>query len=616
MTDPLLPFYDRELEFVRQMGLEYAERYPKIAARLRLEPGGSQDPHVERMIQAFALMNARIRHKLDDDFPELAESILNVLYPHYLVPTPSMSIVQFLHDRKQGELTGGYELPRGTTLEAERGGGDTCTYRTAYPVTIWPIELKAASFATRPFPAPVTSQSSRAQSVLKIELSLQSSAATFRAMRPASLRFHLALPQFQHAAALYELLFADSVEVALARSADDPNPVILGPRAIGPVGFGRDEGLLPYGPRSFVGYRLLTEYFAFPRKFLFFDLGEIPPAAWDRFTDRAGIYIYFGPENEELPRLVSPDTIRLGCTPIVNIFPQQADPILLTHRQTEYRVVPDARRDAALEVYSIERVTASSPQDETVEYSPFYSARHAEHSASDGTYWHASRRRRRLEEGGPDGEGTDVFLTLVDLGFEPSLPADWTLHVDTLCVNRGPAGALVGREGRVRFDLPGGRGPVSEIVCLVPPTSTNPPELKRLVLWKVISHLTLNHLSLDHPGDNLSALKEILSLYDVVASADTQDMIDGIIELQTRRSVARVPGPSGGLCRGLDVELLLDEAKFTGSSPHLFACVLSHFFGLYATINSFARLKATTVRKRRKGEQWAWPPRAGERTLL
>jgi type VI secretion system protein ImpG len=437
-------------------------------------------------------------------------------------------------------------------------------------------------------------------------------------LHPGSLRFHIGLTPLQNAAALYELLFSGVVDVAIARSPEDRDPVILGAKAIKPVGFDRDEALLPHGPRSFQGYRLLTEYFAFPRKFLFFDLTGLTPDAWAKFSNRAGIYIYFGPENEELGRLVSPETLRMGCTPIVNLFTQRADPIAVTQRQTEYRVVPDARRDSAMEVHSIERVSASSPDGQVVEYVPFYSTRHADGTADVEMFWHSARRGRTLAQSGgsqTQPDGTDVYLTLVDLDFSPSLPANCTLHVETNCVNRDVPNSLAVQEGRIRFRLPEGHGPVSDVICLGTPTATRRPEPKRLLLWQVISHLSLNHLSLDDQA-NAGALKEMLKLYDVVGSADSRDMIDGISDLQCRRGVARVGGTAGGFCRGLDVSLLLDEGKFTGSGAYLFASVLSHFFGLYVSVNSFARVKVTTLRKRSKGEAWTWAPRAGERQLL
>jgi type VI secretion system protein ImpG len=360
---------------------------------------------------------------------------------------------------------------------------------------------------------------------------------------------------------------------------------------------------------------LLTEYFVFPQKFLFFDLVGLAAAHWQKFADRAGIYVYMKAENEELSRFVSVNTLRLGCAPIVNLFRQTADPLHLSHRQTEYRVVPDARRESVLEIYSVDRVVASSPRGEEFEYAPFYSFRHGG-SGDQRTFWHCVRRPRLSEQGGSDVEGTDVFLTLVDLDFLPTAPADLTLHLETTCINRGTPTHLVSREGRIRFRFPEGAGPVSDVICLGAPTQTCYPEIRRMLLWRLISHLSLNHVSLHVEDTDASALAEILRLYDPIASRDTRDMIDGILNVSWSRGVARVGGAAGGFCRGLDAEVVLDEEKFTGSSPYLFATVLSHFFGLYVSVNSFSRVKARIERSRGEGASWTWPPQAGERQLL
>ncbi len=620
MTDLLLDYYNRELEYFRQMGKEFADRYPKVAARLQLDlEGKTQDPHVERLIQAFALLNSRIRYKLDDDFPELAEALLNILYPHYLAPIPSMTVVQFVQDARQTNLTGGYDIPAGSLLETEPIGGEACTYRTSYPVTLWPIVVDSAGFHGRPFAAPTTKRTPEAETLLHLELSTVPKCGTFATLSPPALRFHLCLPRFQYSAALYEVLFSGALEVVLAKSATDSDPIALGPQSLKPVGFAENEGLLPYGPRSFRGYRLLTEYFSFPQKFLFFDLVCPDAKVWQRFRERVGVYIYLRPQNEDLGRLVSAETVRLGCTPIVNLFSQRCDPIRLTQREAEYRVVPDARRDSALEVHSIEQVTATSPEGKTAAYFPFYSARHAVDRLSNQQFWHASRRPRGSN--GPASErddATDVFLMLADLDFSPVFPADWTLHVDALCLNRDlPSRLAAARGGRIRYQLAAGAGPVTEIVALAPPTPTRRPEFKKPNLWRLVSHLSLNHLSLDIQSTNVDALKEILRLYDVVASDDTRDVVNGIDDVRCVRSVARVSGPGGGLCRGLDVSLTLDEAKFAGSGAYLFASVLSHFFGLYVSINSFARFKAVAKRQKdTKQAVWTWIPRAGEKPLL
>lgn len=617
MTDELLPYYNRELAFIRSLGAEFAQTHPKIAARLRLGNEGSQDPHVERLVQAFAYLNARIRHKLDDDFPELTDALLGVLYPHYLTPVPSMAIAQFALDRGQAELTAGHPIAKGTPIDTESVDGETLRFATAYSVRAWPFEVAGASLLGRPFTAPSTARSAQAVAAIRLELRTFVDEIGFNQFAPGALRFFLHPAEPQGAYELYELLLHNAVEIALADSPRDPNPIVLPPSAIMPAGFDRDEGLIPYSARSFLGYRLLTEYFAFPEKYLFVDLTGLTAERLARFGNQLEVYIYLNRGSPDLERSIDGDTFRLGCTPIVNLFPQRAEPISLTHTQTEYRVVPDARRPRGLEIYSIDRVTATSPDGEREEYLPFFSFKHAVDRGSQQTFWAASRRPSASDRDAYHGDsGTELYLSLVDLGFTPSAPAEWTLDIETTCTNRDLARHLPFGGGRPYLDLPEGRGPIAEVRCLTPPTPSHRPALGRGALWRVVSHLSLNHLSLADAAEGADALREILRLYDPAETAETQARIQGLLNVSSRRVVGRAPGVPGGFCRGIEVELRIDEEKFSGGGAYLFASVLDRFLGLYASINSFSRLVAISKQRETQGEPWRWPARAGEQILL
>ncbi|NQU23388.1 MAG: type VI secretion system baseplate subunit TssF [Candidatus Nealsonbacteria bacterium] len=614
MSDELLPFYNRELAFIRHLGNEFAEAHPQIAGRLRLGPDGSEDPHVERMIEAFAYLNARTRYKLEDDFPEITDALLGVLYPHYQAPIPSMAVVQFVLDRGQGELTTGYSIPRHAPIETDPIDGEPCRFRTCYPTTIWPIELAAAGLSVRPFTAPNVPYASQSVAALRLELRCFSKEMTFAQLDVNSLRFFLR-GQSQHVHALYELVFNNVLGVALANSPGDHEPVLLDRHRLKPVGFHRDEGMLPYPNRAFMGYRILTEYFAFPQKFLFFDLEGLSPQALQKIGNKLEIYIFFDRTEPDLEQNVSADTLRLGCAPIVNLYRQRADPIKLTHTQTEYRVVPDARRPLASEVYSVDSVvaTSASKKPADVEYQPFYSFKHASDRTRQKTFWYATRRP--AGGGSPQVDhGTEIYLSLVDLAFDPAAAADWTLNVETTCINRDLPHRLAIGEGQSHFRLAAG-GPLSRIESMTGrPTPTIRPALKHEARWQLISHLSLNHLSLVDYEEGADALREILRLYDFGNSVETRSMIDGILGVAGRRVVGRTGGAVSGFARGLEVAIHFDEDRFSGGGVFLFASVLERFLGLYCSINSFSKLIATT--NRREGKLCQWPPRAGETVLL
>jgi type VI secretion system protein ImpG len=613
MSDELLSYYNRELSYIRRLASQFGEAHPKIAGRLRIGPDSSDDPHVERLIEAFAYLTARIRHKLEDDLPELTESLLGVLYPHYQAPIPSMAIVQFELDPEQSQLTSGHVVPRHTEVETDAIQGEPCRFRTCYPVTLWPIELKAAELHQTPVAAPLTPHFAEAAAILRLTLRCRSKELSFSALDLRSLRFFLK-GQAQHVFRLYELIFNNVMEVALAGAANDPAPVLLPKECLQAVGFERDEGMLPYSPRSFLGYRLLTEFFTFPQKFLFFDLTRLDRRALGRLGNQMEIFLYLDRAIPDLEQNVSADTFRLGCAPLVNLYTQRAEPIQVTHTDFEYRVVPDLRRPLAHEVYSVDHVTATFPNGEGQEYFPFFSVKHARQAAAAKTYWHAARRPAEGTEALGD-HGTEVYLALVDLDFQPTAPANAVLDVETTCLNRDLPHRLPFGGDQPRLQLSEGGALVTRIVCLTPPTRTVRPALKRGTLWRLISHLSLNHLSLvDGEQGKPDALREILKLYDFADSGETRKMIDGIAGVASRRIVGtvRTDGPVS-FCRGVEVTVQFDEERFSGSGLFLFASVLERFLALYCSVNSFSKLIATT--RGRPGELRRWPPRMGEKVL-
>jgi type VI secretion system protein ImpG len=604
MPDDLLTYYERELAFLRQIGAEFAGKYPKIASRLLLEADKSEDPHVERLIQAFAFLSARVHHKIDDEFPEITDALLSVLYPHYLAPIPSMSIVQFVLDPDQGKLTSGHRIPHGVTLYSQPVNDTPCRFRTCYPVTLWPIEVASARVDepdhVNPHPEAVA--------VIKLELRCLGG-LTFTGLELDRLRLFLH-GESSLVYALYELLLNHTCQVQLrpAGGQSGVKPIVLSPRCLGTVGFGPDEGVLPYTHRSFLGYRLLQEYFTFPEKFLFIDVCELDRAARAGFKEHMEILIFL----DRAPRLEQPinaGTFRLGCTPIINLFDQIAEPIRLNHAQTAYQVIPDVRRQNATEVYTIDTVTSTSPHfQEPLHVQPFYSLKHAADQERQQAFWHATRRPSPRK----GDEGTEVYLSLVDFNFQPTLPPADTLTVHTTSTNRDLPGKLPFGGERGDFELEGA-APLSRIRCLKKPSETIRPPLRRGAQWRLISHLSLNYLSICEGGRE--ALQEVLKLYDFSDSAVVRQQINGITSVTSRRVVGRPASmPWNGFCRGTEVTVQFDEEKYVGSGVFLFASVLEKFLGLYASLNSFTQLVATTQQRKEPLKQW--PPRAGEQILL
>jgi type VI secretion system protein ImpG len=607
--------YENELSFVRRLGADFARQRPKIADRLLLdrESGEAEDPHVERLIEAFAFLTARIRLKLDDDFPELTDALIGTLYPHYLAPVPSMSIVQFELDPGQGQLTSGHTIPRHSRLYSREVSGVPCRFQTCYPVTLWPIGLADASYHVAPFGNLVAPPARSAGSTAVIRLLLQAtSGVAFSQLELSQLRFFLSGDDLT-VRTLLELIFNHTTQVLIRGGAGprDALPVIHDSSCLELVGFGSDEGMLPYAHRSFLGYRLLTEYFTFPSKFLFMDLCGLEQIASRGLGDRMEVFLFLNRNVPELESRLTKETFRLGCCPIVNLFTQEGDPIRLTRSKYEYLVVPDVRHPRAMEVYSIDRVQSTNRDTHEVStYHPFYSLRHGEALEEHRVYWHA-RRVPSLHKG---DAGSEVYIALADAAFNPRLPPAEVLSVQVTCTNRNLPGELRATGGETwQFQLEG-QAPTRRIVPVIPPTlpARLPFGENR---WRLISHLALNHLSIVGGDDGADALREILKLYDFANTKVSAQHIDGVQRVSSRRAVAPIrDGVGYGFCRGVEVTIEFDEDKYAGSGVFLFALVLERFLALYTTLNSATRLIARS--KQRQAEIARWPFRSGERTLV
>ena len=585
MPDELLPYYEKELAFIRQMGAEFAREHPKIAGRLGINFDTIEDPHVSRLIESFAYLNARIQHKLEDDYPELSDALLGVLFPHYQRPIPSMTIIQFQTDRDKLDST--YRISKNTLLDTEQFKAESCRFRTVYDTDMHPLSIDVASLMGSPFVTPGSAQVKGAASVLKLSLKAFDEEISFAEERPESIRFYLK-GQSQHINPLYELLLNQCKAVFMSTSENDTNPVRLPKTTIKPVGFGENEELLPYPDSSFMGYRLLTEYFAFPEKFMFFDLTGFADRIPENAGDRLEFYIYLTGSDVELEHNVSIDTFQLGCVPAVNLFEHRSDPIKLDHTTVEYEVVADARRPHGYEIYSIESVNASSSSGAIETYLPLYGIRHDDQSRDNHTYWFSSRRHAKLGSNQRD-EATDVFISLADINFNPELPDDRTLSLNTICSNRNQPASLPFSTEHPRFHCVDSAPPCSQIRCLTQPTASVRPPLRNNARWRLISHLSLNHLSITGGDEAVVALREILHLYDFKDSSINRAQIDSISRISTRSINAplTIDGRTS-LCRGLEIEIELDDIQLSGNSRFLFATVLEHFFALYCSINSFS----------------------------
>jgi type VI secretion system protein ImpG len=592
-----LRYYLEELSYLREMGQQFARSYPKVASRLELQPGECPDPHVERLIESFAFLTARIQADLDTDFPEIAAELLDVLYPHYLRPVPSMSVARFDFDPERGKLTTGFEVPKHTPLFAMADQGAVCRMRTAYPVTLWPIKVTGAEMEV---PERFDFLGGDVAAVLRVRL--ESSADPFEVLGVDRLRFYLHGDPVL-VSRVYELLLRDTIRVAVVPH-DAKSHSYLPKNAVTAVGLEEDEEVIPYPRHSHPAYRLLQEYFAFPDKFHFVDVSGLAGRASGQSVD----LLFLLDRASKRRLLLTPETFSLGCTPIVNLFRKTSEPVRVDQRQIEYRLVGDMRKERTTEIHSITAVSGSSNEAETArEYAPFYSFTHGMEMRRQKAFWHT----RRVPSSREDLSGTDVLLSFRDLDFKPTHPPAEVVFAHTLCTNRSLAVQLPA-DARLQTDE---AIPAARIVCLNKPTRPIDPPLGGQALWRLVSHLSLNHLSLTEERESLRALHEILGLYCFAESPAHWQQIRGIRGIAQRKIMRRGATPDWkGFARGTEVTLTFDDENYAGSSAFLLASVLSRFFGLHASTNSFTQLVMTRVA--REGESNRWPPMAGGRAVL
>ncbi len=436
MREELLEYYERELAHLRQLGGQFAEKYPRVASRLLLEPDRCDDPHVERLLESFAFMAARVHLRVDDDFPEVTSALLGIISPHYLRPIPSMTIVECQLDPEQGKQTAGLRVPAKTLLATKRNvDGLPCRFQTAYPVDLWPFTVGECEWR-QPERLADPVRVSGAVGVIRMRLQCARDVA-FNQFSIGKLAFHLT-GETNVVHTLYELLCRNCLSILVRNPQQRGSKVVsISSAQLRPMGFEEDEALLPYPRRSFAGYRLLQEYFTFSEKFLFFELSGLEAIAEAGCTEQAEILFCFSrfdrPErNQDLENGVSARTMRLGCTPVINLFSHVAEPILVTHTKHEYRVIPDVRHQETTEIFSIDEVMASNTtRRESIQLEPLYSYRFQARKEATRAYWHGVRRMNALGEREP----STIHLSLVDVDGVLTEPDAEVLTVRCSCSN-------------------------------------------------------------------------------------------------------------------------------------------------------------------------------------
>jgi type VI secretion system protein ImpG len=627
MDQQFLRLYNDELAYMREMGAEFAQAFPKIAGRLGMEGDEVADPYVERLIEAFAFMAARVQHKLQARFPVFTQHLLEQVYPHFLAPVPSMAMLRFEPDLQAGRLDKGFLIPRGTRLFSQLAPGAVthCEFRTAQDVHIWPLAISGVDYYTAPAQVSALGLTGgAARAAVRIRLRTTNGIA-FQRLALRSLTLHC-LGAGGIGAALAEQLLTDCTGIVarpVERSAGWQESIP--PAALRQAGLGPEAALLPQVPRSFDGYRLLQEYFALPQRSLFVELGGLTDAVARTAGSEMEIVFALRRAEPRLERQLGTQNLALFVTPAINLFERQADRVQLSDRNHEHHVAVDRLRGLDLELHSILSMQGAGEGEATepLEFRPFYNVREHGRRGIHQSYYTLRREQRMLSEqqrlnGTRTGYvGSEVFVSLVDAAAAPYPDAVRQLAIRCLCSNRDlPLLLQPGRED-TDFTLETG-APVAAIRCIGVPSRPRPSSAQGDIGWKLISHLSLNYLSItgsdEQEAQGAEALRELLRLYADAEDAAALRQIDGIRSIRSRPVVRRLPGRGqSAVARGIEITVTLDETAFEGLGVFPLGSVLSHFFAKYVSVNAFTE---TVLASLQRGEIRRWPMMTGLRAIV
>ena len=627
MDPRLLRYYNRELQHVREMGGEFAREYPKIAGRLGLEGFECADPYVERLLEGFAFLAARVQLKLDAQQPVFTQHLMEMVYPHYLAPVPSMAVVEMVADLKESGLVAGHTVPRHTALRSLTGRDDrtACEYRTAHDVTLWPIKLAEAKYFDTPAAIAAAGVAIPANRTVRAGLRLK---FTVTAGAQASQLAMDELPVFLAGAdelpkRLYEQLLGNAVSVVVrAKGSDGIASTWLEGSSICAKGFADDESMIPYSGRSFSGYRLLQEYFACPERFLFAVFTGLRQALARAQGSEFEIVVLFDRGVSRLHNAVDAGNFRLFCTPAINLFPRRADRIHLQEGKTDYHVLADRTRPMDFEIHSLGQVEGfGDSQEPEQQFQPFYGCDERTWQGGHGAFYTVRREprqlsaRQKLQGARSSYTGSELFVALVDSNEAPYSSRLRQVGMQLMCTNRDlPLQMPVGKAG-TDFTLEVG-APVEAVRCVAGPTKPRAPVVGGETAWRLVSHLQLNYVSLLGEGnaDGAAALREMLTLYCDEFDSGARRQIEGIKAVSSQPIVRRIPVPGPiSFGRGLEITLTCDDGAFEGTGAFLLGSVMQHFFARYVSVNSFTE---TVLRTLERNEVARWPARLGTRQTL
>lgn len=575
MIDDLLPYYEKQLQEFGQQSRAFAQKYPKIAQRLSLNQEQIDDPHIERLIQAFSLVAARIDKKLNDSYDVFTRALFEVMFPQYLRPFPACTVVSFEDQHKLKQLTEVHVIPAKTALKSRSIKGVQCEFNTTQAVRLLPITLTNLNFTT----APSVHLQLKQNATLSFKFAVYGDAQTWITQEH--------LPIYLDAISHFPLQVLDSLfktDTAFSLKIGQQRIEIANPFSV--MGFAESESLLPVDQHTHHAYRLLMEYFCFPEKFnyLNLNLAALKPHLKQHNEFELQLHFKLNLNDQAVVRNYSELDVanfKLFTSPAVNLFEKQAEPQKINHQQLEYPLMTDAHHPEFYQVYSIlgmHMIREKTNQEQT--YTPVLPFFAMSHYQQDQNQFFYALSPKQLKS-----DLIEMGYSIISKSLEPYATKSDFISTKLLCSNRNLPHEALGQTNNI-LNL-NESNLARRALLLKRPTLPQYFQQNQKEQWRIISHLSLNTLAL-MKGDTVAHLKELLSLYNLPNSKENHLLIDAIKQVEfflVHKLVDSKPFPM--FVRGVKAKLSIDSSVFRGHSLYLFSQLLSHIFNLKVQINSF-----------------------------
>ncbi len=603
--DEIIQYFNEELNYLRNSGEVFSKKHPQLASKLRISNAESVDPFVGKIIESFAFLTARISQKLDDGYAEINDAILDTVLPHLTKPFPSFSNIN-ISPKKSTNLS--HNVPEKTIIDCSLEDKTNYKFMTVYETEILPLIISKTSFENSPFANKAAQPG--AKSRLEINLSMHNKDITLKELKPKKIRFYLRLED-EYAFILYELIFNNAIAVTIQSKKDNEERHVV--KNITPVGFSAEEGMLPFPNNSFLGYRLLTEYFLATRKFLYFDV-NLTDDIWRGIAHDSALIIYFNKINKTLSKVVDKKSLSLNTTPIVNIYKRKSTPININNKDFEYSLFPEKLgAEGGSEVYSVDELV-SVTSDDKVGFHPYFGLKYDSKGKEKNIFWHL-RRRTSFENITIEGINNNLQVSFTDLSSKKiTLPAQ-VAEASMLCVNTDLYEKIYIDNQKYSFNFWSDEFEFAQSMgCVSSISNIRRPKLGNHDKWKAISHLGLNLKSMSDGEIGILVLKEMLTIYNNSGNHEYEKLIKGLDKIEVVHQVKRIKiNKKSGFCNGVVINIYLTDECLVLPGLYLFGCILRRFFLLYISVNNFIQLNMLN----KKGEGvYQWEPWLGNQKSL